>query len=449
MTLKNRLKSAYKEFRTPKEKFIAPRNAGFLEPKTQRAIDCIVDAIPPNLKTWWGFMGLDTAFNEQEAMTQYSKNVWLYASITLTSQEIARIGFFIKHQNEDGSFDKIFRHQALSTLKFPMGVANTKANLTGNQLTVTTVQHLLLNGNAYWVKANPLPIDLGGSPMGLFPLIPTATTPIPGEDGQIEKYRYRTPTKEFTFDAECVVHFKLPDPEDWFKGQSAIESANTAIKTYKAAENLSFHKIDNRAIPAGVLESQKAIPAKERQKIIDEFLAMHEGAENTGKTGMLPYGLAFKVIQETQRDLQAVEGQEQRRDEILGNMRTGKGLFGLTEQQSRANADAQNFVFQRFNILPFIEMYADTLNTQYLPDFAGIEPGRDVIGFEDPVPENMEDKRKNIDLMMKNGAMTPDEVRVEFGKEPLEIEGATDVPYLPMNMMPLDGSSLDEEDDES
>ena len=65
-------------------------------------------------------------------------------------------------------------------------------------------------------------------------------------------------------------------------------------------------------------------------------------------------------------------------------------------------------------------------------------PGTDGMEFvfDDPVPENMEEKRANAKTLFDMGAATPNELRETFGKEPLNLPGM-DVTYLPMSTVPV------------
>ena len=132
--------------------------------------------------------------------------------------------------------------------------------------------------------------------------------------------------------------------------------------------------------------------------------------------------------------MQRTEGKEITRDEILANYRVGLEMLGRTESQTRSNAESAIFTFMRFGILPLLEKYVDTLNNDYLVMFPGAEELEFV--FDDPVPENMEEKRLNIITLMDNAALTPDEARTLMGMEPLDMAGVTDVPYMSFNKVP-------------
>src|SRR4051812_4068913 len=80
-------------------------------------------------------------------------------------------------------------------------------------------------------------------------------------------------------------------------------------------------------------------------------------------------------------------------------------------------------------------MIADSLTYHYLrPNFADAEDLEFV--FDDPVPENEENKRATAEMLFKTGAITPDEIRGMFGLDPLNLPG-TQVPYTTVQSIPL------------
>ena len=105
--------------------------------------------------------------------------------------------------------------------------------------------------------------------------------------------------------------------------------------------------------------------------------------------------------------MQFVEGKNLNRDEILAAYGVGLEIFGKTESQTRANAEAAIFVFTRFGVLPYLEKFVDTLNTDYLPAF----PGTD--GMASPSTIRSRRTRRRSGRMRwsasRSGAITPNE----------------------------------------
>jgi HK97 family phage portal protein len=193
----------------------------------------------------------------------------------------------------------------------------------------------------------------------------------------------------------------------------------------------------NNAIPGGYLKTDKNLDETQGKSILAKWKQLYKGSKNANKVGILPSNLDFVKIQESNQDMQYAEAKERYRDEILANYRVGLEMLGRTEAQTRSNAEAAIFVFMRFSILPILEMVCDTLTSDYLQMFPGVEGM--TFGFDDPVPENTEEKRLNVQTLMDNGALTPNEARRMFGMEDLPMSEA-DVPYMNFNKTAMGAS---------
>lgn len=197
---------------------------------------------------------------------------------------------------------------------------------------------------------------------------------------------------------------------------------------------LNTKSLENSVIPAGTLETTSNVTDEQRKRILDGWRQNYAGPTNAGKVALLPNGFKFNATQMSNQDLQFIEGKQLTRDEILANYRVGLELFGRTESQTRANADAAVYVFQRFTVLPLLEMVADTLTHDYLPAFPGVD-GLEFT-FDDPVPQNEDSLRASAKTLSETGAATPNEIRGMFGLDPLKLDGM-DVPYVSFNLVPI------------
>lgn len=91
---------------------------------------------------------------------------------------------------------------------------------------------------------------------------------------------------------------------------------------------------------------------------------------------------------------------------------------GKISAQGNSNAEATDYVFSKRTIKPKMTRLVEQLNEFLLPMFPDGE--NLLLGFEDPVPEDMENKLKLYDNGLKNKWLTPNEVREMQNLEPLE-----------------------------
>ena len=375
--------------------------------------------------------GMPHSFPSQDAMSSYDDNPWLAGAVDRIAQTLSRTKFHLQRVNAKGEIEIIKSHQALETLKRPQPTKGGKSLLTGMDLKLVTAYHLCLEGEAFWILDKRLRVN--GAPTFIDLLIPQHVYPTI-KNGELVKYVYRLPEQEIEYAPEDVVHFKLPGIQHWQRGQSPVKPLRFAVDTHREADKMNLNKIRNGAVPGGTLETDQPVIDTERKKILAQWNQSQAGSRNAGKTAMLPNGLHFNKTQESNADMQYTEGKRMNREEILARYGVGPEILGMTDSQTRANAEAAIFIFMKFGASFFIEKYADTLDNDFSSQFPGLEDA--TWAYPDPVPENMEEKRLNAQTLFSLGAATPNELRKQFGFEPLDVEGM-DMPYLDMGKVPI------------
>lgn len=376
--------------------------------------------------------GRPALFRPKESLKAYGDNVWLYSAVNVHADELARTQFRLQKRNTKGEIAVVDKHQAMETMRRPQVTAGGKSQLTGLLLKKITAQHLLLDGEAFWLLQDRLKVN--GAPTRIDLLLPECVFTKKDSRGDLSEYVYRLPDREIRIAPTDVVHFKLPDPSRWERGHAPTQAIRYALDTDKEAALFNFKKFLNNAIPGGLLRPKQNLGEPQMKKLREQWEGMHRGSDNGGRTAIMPADIEFQTIGQSNQEMQFVEGKKVNMTEILANYRVGPEMLGKTEGQTRANADAAIYVYARFGSLPFLEAFADTLTNEYLPQFPGTD-GMEY-GFKDPVPENADEKRSNATTLFASGAVTPNELRKEFGMEPLNLPGM-DVPYVPFNVSPV------------
>lgn len=389
----------------------------------------------------YGALGRPHSFKPHLSLESYGDNAYLYSSVNVIAFELARTEFRLQKRNPKGEIEPVERHQAIETMNRPQVTSGGKSMLTKMLLKMVTGMHLLLNGEGFWYLTRRMPGVLGGAPRRIDLLLPERVHTVTDKDtGDLVEYVYRLNDRELHIDPMDVVHFRLPDPSAWERGHAPTESIRYAIDTHKEADILNLRRIQNNAVPPIAL-TMKGTPSKPAlDNMRSTWQQRYGGADNAGKPAILPEGTDIKQLQQTNAEMQYIEGKGVNVKEILANFRVGPEMLGQTDSQTRANAEAAIFVFQRFGMLPLITLFADTLTNDYLPAFPGTSDSKGQwhmeYGFDDPVPENTEEKRQNARTLWDMGALPPDEAREMFGKEALGLEGM-DTPYLDMGKWPV------------
>ena len=407
-----------------------------------REIHATTIPMPPSI-SMYSYNGIPHTFKPEKSLEMYGENPWLFASVNAIALEASRIPLKLVIEHDDNEIEEIKEHQALDILKnpLPMEIQEGRGFMTGRELTTLLYIYLLLNGENFWVMDGR---NAGNNPTRIFPLVPSNVEEFLGKDNLISHYFYRVGMNKIRYEAADVVHFKMANPVNWFRGHSPIKSARWSIDTHREADKHNFYRLLNNAIPGGALSSDQPVPDSERQRLLDQWKHVHEGSRKSNKIAFLPWNLKFTPIQSTNQEMQFAELKDKARDEILANYRVPIEITGKTEDQTRANAEASDYIFMRYTILPLLEIVVDTLTHDYLPMFGGTQEENMKFTFDNPVPADLEVKRQNVETLFRSGAISPNEVRREFGLKDIENEEGNKT-YIPFNMMPLGSEQAKEE----
>lgn len=393
--------------------------------------------IPPPDAVFAGEYGIQALFKPGESIRAYGDNVWLYRSVLSIAMEIARIPLKLQTVNKKGEAEPVKSHVALETLRLPQPIQGGKSILSAMDLKLVTCMHLLLEGEGFWNLDRRAKVSKAPTKINI--LLPGNMDLKLDSNKDLAEYRYRLPDREIYMNPMDVVHFKIPDARNWLRGHSPTQSVRYSLDAHLEADKMAFKKLRNSALPGGLLRTDAKVDDEARKKYLAAWNQMYGGGNNTGKTAFLPQGIEFQPVQQSNQEMQMVEGKNLNRDEILAAYGIGLEIFGKTESQTRANAEAAIFVYMRFGVLPYLEKFVDTLNTDYLPAFPGTEDM--TFTFDDPVPENKEEKRLDAQTAFQLGAITPNEYRKSRGLEPLDLPGM-DVPYLDIGKVPIGDTPL-------
>lgn len=360
--------------------------------------------------------GIPTDKGNSGGMKAYKSSPWVHAGVSAIVNDAASHKMKLRKKNitkKGIEFEEIYEHQALDILEFPQPTDDGRSHLNGTILRQIKYLHLILTGEAIWA----LDAYVMGVPTEIHPLIPEFVNPRTDKNtGKIIEYIYRMGATTIKFDPKQIVHFKLVDPMNIYRGQSPLLAASTAIQTDNEADKFLFHYFLNRALPDAVLMREKKPDADDIARMKEMWQSLYGGGENAGKIAMLWGGVDLKTVSSNQRDMQFKEMKEFNRDVILADLRVGKGILGMMEDQSRANAEAQDYVFAKRVVKPFLDSVSSQASTDLLPLFSGAEDME--YYYDNVVPDDLVTKSTVFGALATNGIVTINEARKEFNLDP-------------------------------
>jgi HK97 family phage portal protein len=214
------------------------------------------------------------------------------------------------------------------------------------------------------------------------------------------------------YDADEVIHIKLPNPTDTYYGMGNIEAMTMLLDTKDAMDRTEFAYWRSGGKITGVLETDDYLSNEEFDRLKREWQASNRDDQNRIRTAILSKGLHYTPIAEGMKNLDLVNLDKGKRDTILAVWGVPGPKIGILENAQYKAEDADETFetetmepkFKRWEVglQPLVDLYEPDWTLQY-----------ERRNFEDDT-----DKLTNAGLMLAAG-FTLDEVRVYVGAEPL------------------------------
>lgn len=289
-------------------------------------------------------------------------------------------------------------------------------------------------GNAYWLVV----VDALGVPTELWPLLPQHMRLKRSKTTVIDHYLYGQGPTPQRYEPEEMIHFRFPNLRDPYgEGMPPLLAAFEDVQADGKQIAQDNAMLDNRARPDAVISPDEPMGPKEAERL-ERNLRRKFSKGGTG--GVLVAESVMKVTPLTfpPKQLESVARRKLSKVQIANVFDVPMSLLE-TENVNRANAEAGHYQHALMSVRPRCKMIEGTINEDLCPRF----DERLFVAFDDPVPENREQRRLDHEMQLKNGVQTINEVRQDLGLE--EVPWGEE-PYLPMNLVPI-GMAGDDDGD--
>ena len=370
--------------------------------------------------------GLNTSwslFNSNNAFTLHRELAWIYACVNLRASAIASVPWIVEKKKGDGwETDKTHELNRL--------LARPNNRIDQSTMFKFTVQHLDLQGNAYWLKTRRTD---QGSILELWPTTPAQLNPVL-VNGILQRYLKANGNK---VDIEDVVHLTYTNPESIYIGLSPMQAAMRAADIDKEAGEWQKNSLENRAVPDGVMTIEDIETREQFEDAKKRLKEQYQGKENArlpivmgGKSKWTPMSL-------TAAEMDFIESRKMTREEILAVYGVPHPMVGVYDKATLANIQTARKIFWRDTIIPVLSEIESGLNLQLAWQEYGddIRIRYDVSGIEamrDSYTENVINAKGLWSMGLPFNVINK---RLELGFD--EIEGG-DVGYLSGGLIPTD-----------
>lgn len=290
---------------------------------------------------------------------------------------------------------------------------------TGRLFRETIQQHLDLVGEGIIVL-----YMIGNVVVEMWPCRPDRIQPVKHPTKFLTGYIYQGPDgEEIPLKKEQVIHIKLPNPRDPYRGMGPVQAILNDIDAarYSAEWNRNF--FINGAQPGGIVEVDYKMGDDEFNEFLDRWRSQHQGVANAHRVAVLE-NATWKDTKFSMTDMQFVELRNLPRELIREAFAFPKPMLGTVDDVNRANAEVGEEIFARWQAVPRLSRWKDIINAFLVPRF---QSGQSLeLDYEDPVPINREAKDRERDSKTKGYAAL-----VKAGVDPNDAAEVVELP--PMN----------------
>ncbi|MGV8123103.1 MAG: phage portal protein [Candidatus Xenobiia bacterium LiM19] len=341
-----------------------------------------------------------------EWLRMYSSHPWLRSSASRYATALAKQFPALMDGGKDPAVE-VRDHEALQRLKRP------NPYMTYTDLVKLYAVYLRMIGESFWIVER----SISGNVLELWPVPPhwVTETPFIGKpyfSVTIYGQPYAIPESEILWKRD-------PDPYDPYgRGTGAFQAVGDEIETddMAAAYNKQFYW--NSAKPEIVISVPGNIDGNKAREYEEKWAAKYQGFWNVFKPAVLANGATVKELNRTHEEMSFIEGRNQMRDTIvIGGGMMPLSILGIVEDANRANMEAAEDSWAKWEIDPMYAELAEFLDVRYLPLFKKTE--RLYFYYPSTQIGNRERILKEANAEMDRGAITVDEYRKKLGDDPL------------------------------
>lgn len=388
---------------------------------------------------WVNVLGYEKTYGKTEQTRNQTQMVeeyksWVYACATRNAYSVAKakLRLYKRTNSAQGEeLTEIFDHPFLDLKK------NVNPFFNMFELWTLTTLFLELTGNAYWW----IPKGSLGVPQAIWNIPANWVSIVPSEEKFISGYVVKVPDKgePMPFDEEEIIHFKYPSPFDLFYGTPPLMGAQYAVDLNNHLKKWGINFFMNNAQPSGVLHTENALTNDQFQRLRDMWNRKYRGSSNAGKLAILEKGLKYQQIGSDLANMQLRDLNRDIRDEILACFGVPASKLGLVEDANRANAEANDYTYQKETVMPKLILMEEKLNEKFMP----IYDETLVAKFDSTVPEDKEFRLKEQTEHIRSGYSAIDDERAKDDEDPYEVP-ETEHPLISFSVTPATGEPIEE-----
>jgi len=341
---------------------------------------------------------------QQQAQQRAMHNAWVFTAISFIAREISAAKFqVVEYHGPDEEPTDIPNHAFEELLRMP------NPWMGGGFLWQYSTWWLQLNGNFYWFLGN----DEDGQLAEIWPLPSEDMEVWPGDAERfIDFYRYTVGGHQYDIPAEYIVHVRLPNPRDIFRGLAPLSAAMLAVDTDQAMArwNAKFFGKDN-TMPSAVIavssgnDEMPLAPAD--IDALKRDLRSDYQAHQRRVAIIEAMELQVELLGWNPKDLDFIQGREFTKQEIYAILGIPSGM--LDPNATFSNSENAEMVFTNKTLWPLLTLIGEQLTAEVIWPIYG---DKYAARFDDVRTTNRE--RELTEVSASGAYLTIDEVRKRY-----------------------------------
>jgi HK97 family phage portal protein len=260
----------------------------------------------------------------------------------------------------------------------------------------------------------------------------------------IAGYEYQAPDgQRIRLGTDEVVFSRRVDPLSDYRGVGPVQSVLAKIDSVRYSDEWNRSYFMNSAEPGGIIKINRDLDDDEFRRLQFRWNEAHKGPENAHRVAILDgEDMDWVERQAVQRDMQFAELQQLNSEQIREAFGFPKPMLGTSENVNRANAEAGEYMFARWILVPLLERIKAALNSEFLPLFGSTGEGVE-FDYCTPVPDdrsadtNELTAKTNAVVALVNAGADPKVACEVVGLPPMEFEKAAPAAPAITPVMPL------------
>lgn len=288
------------------------------------------------------------------ARVGYGGNVDVYAAIEVVALAGGGIDWY-----PDRNGQALEAHETLTMWNRP-NPGGPGGTVSGTQLVADLIRWECIAGEWFIAAVGP---DRG-KPRELWVLEPNLVEIIPGTSAAepIAGYRYKNGSRSHTFTSNEVLHSKLFNPLDPWRGLSPLHVAALLIDQAEASAKYNLGLAQNGGVPPGFLKTSEKLNDKQFKRLRKQMRTQWGRAKDAGLPELLEAGMEYQSVGRTPKDMEYLAAQQHyalKFAQVIGV--PAEFLSGAGEKKYANYPEARKALYTEA-VLPRLDRIRDAIN---------------------------------------------------------------------------------------